>query len=78
VQIVIDVAYLWGFFSTSRETLIQRCIDGSTDKEVQDICNNSFNAGKWTLIASVAIGLLIQLCEFLSFSRRNSFAPSLR
>ncbi|KAI0249240.1 hypothetical protein BJV78DRAFT_1276240 [Lactifluus subvellereus] len=61
VQIIVDAAYLWAFFSTSRETLIQRCIDGSTDKEVQDICNHSFDTGRWTLVASIAIGLLIQI-----------------
>ena len=63
VQIILSALYLWAFFSTSRETLIERCIDGSTDKEVQDICNNSFNAGKWAVIAGIVIGLLIQICE---------------
>ncbi|KAI0301575.1 hypothetical protein B0F90DRAFT_1718371 [Multifurca ochricompacta] len=71
VQIVIDAVYLWGFLSTSRETIIQRCIDGSTDKDVQNICNSSFDTGKWTTVAGIALGLVIQICES-PFSRGSS------
>ncbi|KAH9073082.1 hypothetical protein EDB83DRAFT_159818 [Lactarius deliciosus] len=60
VQIVIDALYLWAFFSKSRDELIERCIDGSTEKQVQDICNNNFNAGKWTVLVGMIVGLLIQ------------------
>ncbi|KAI0292550.1 hypothetical protein BC826DRAFT_969518 [Russula brevipes] len=61
VQIVIDAAYLWAFFSQSREKLIERCIDGSTDQHIQDICNNSFNTSKWSLVGSMVGGLIIQI-----------------
>ena len=64
VQIVIDALYLWAFFSQSREDLIQRCIDGSTNQDIQNICTNNFNAGKWTVLVGVVVGLLIQFCEF--------------
>lgn len=64
LQIVLDVAQLILFFRESRQTLIHNCIDGSTDKEVQNICNNSFNASKWSIVVSMVIGLLIQFCEF--------------
>jgi hypothetical protein len=64
VQIVIDVAYVWAFFSQSRASLVDRCIDGSTDQEVKNICDKSFDTGKWTFLVSVVIGLTIQLCEF--------------
>jgi hypothetical protein len=60
VQIVIDALYLWAFFSQSRDELIQRCIDGSTNQEIQNICNNNFNAGKWTVLVGMVIGLIIQ------------------
>jgi hypothetical protein len=61
VQIVIDVAYVWAFFSQSRASLVDRCIDGSTDQEVKNICDKSFDTGKWTFLVSVVIGLTIQL-----------------
>jgi len=61
VQLVIDGIYLWAFFSQSRQSLIDRCIDGSTDQDVRTFCNNSFNTGKWNLVAGIAIGLIIQL-----------------
>ncbi|KAH8996301.1 hypothetical protein EDB92DRAFT_1793867 [Lactarius akahatsu] len=60
VQIVIDALFLWAFFSKSRDELIERCIDGSTEKQVQDICNSNFNAGKWTVLVGLIVGLLIQ------------------
>jgi hypothetical protein len=63
IQIVIDGLYLWAFFSKSRSELIERCIDGSTDQQVEDICNNFFNAGKWTILGGMIVGLLIQFCE---------------
>lgn len=65
VQLVIDGIYLWAFFSQSRQELIDRCIDGSTDQDVRNICDNSFNTGKWSLVAGIVIGLIIQLCECL-------------
>jgi hypothetical protein len=52
--------YLWVFFSKSRSELIERCIDGSTDQQVENICNNFFNAGKWTVLGGMVVGLLIQ------------------
>lgn len=67
VQIVLDVLQLILFFRQSRETLIRNCIDGSTDQDVQDICNNSFNASKWTIVVSMVVGLIIQFCEFQFF-----------
>ena len=63
IQIVVDALYLWAFFSKSRSELIERCIDGSTDQQVENTCNNFFNAGKWTLLGGMVIGLLIQSCE---------------
>jgi len=60
LQIVLDVTQLFLFFRESRQTLIKNCIDGSSDKEVQNICNNSFNASKWSILVSMVIGLLIQ------------------
>lgn len=69
VQIVIDAAYLWAFFSQSREKLIERCIDGSTDQQIRDVCNNSFNTSKWSLVGSMVGGLIIQICElFFGFT----------
>ena len=65
MQLVIDGIYLWAFFSQSRQELIDRCIDGSTDQDVRNICDNSFNTGKWSLVAGIVIGLIIQLCECL-------------
>ncbi|KAH9996665.1 hypothetical protein BJV74DRAFT_768972 [Russula compacta] len=61
VQVINDAVFLWAFFSQSRETLIQRCIDGSTDQEIQKICDQSFDQGKWSLVAGMVIGLIIQL-----------------
>jgi len=61
VQIVIDVVYMVGIFSQSRQTLIDHCIDGSTDQEVKDMCNNFFSGGKWALLTGLIIGLIIQL-----------------
>jgi len=61
IQIVLDAIYLYAFFSQSRETLIHRCLDGSTDQEVENICNDSFDTGKWTMFVSMVIGLIIQL-----------------
>jgi len=60
IQIVIDALYLWVFFSKSRSEFTQRCIDGSTDQQVEDMCNNFFDAGKWRVLASMIVGLLIQ------------------
>jgi ABC-type sulfate transport system permease component len=70
VQVIIDIVQLILFFSQSRQTLIQNCIDGSTDQEVKDICDNSFDASKWSIVASMIVGLLIQFCEF-SFLPRH-------
>jgi hypothetical protein len=67
-QLVIDAIYTWAFFSQSRETLIQRCIDGSTDQEVQKICDNSFDVGKWTFLISMVIGVSLQFCGFCFLS----------
>jgi len=61
VQLVIDGIYLWGFFSQSRQSLIDRCLDGSTDADVRRICEHSFNTGKWTLLGGMAVGLIIQI-----------------
>jgi len=61
VQAVIDIIQLILFFTQSRQTLIKNCIDGSTDQEIQNICNNSFNNSKWSLLVSMIIGLIIQL-----------------
>jgi hypothetical protein len=63
VQLILDGLHLWAFFSQSRQTLIDRCVDGSTDQEVLNICEQSFDTGKWTLVISMVIGLIIQLCE---------------
>ena len=70
VQVIIDIIQLVLFFSHSRQNLIQNCIDGSTDQDVKNICDNSFDASKWSLVASMIIGLLIQFCEF-------SFLPAI-
>ena len=64
VEIIIDVAVVLAFFSQSRESLVDRCIAGSTDQDVKDICDAWFDTGKWTSFASVVFGLIIQLCEF--------------
>ena len=64
IQVVIDIIQLVLFFSHSRQTLIDNCIDGSTDQEVKNICDNSFDASKWSIVASMIIGLLVQFCEF--------------
>ena len=64
VQIINHVAYVWAFFSQSRESLVDRCIAGSTDQEVKTLCDNEFDIGKWTLLVSILIGLAIQFCEF--------------
>jgi len=64
LQIVLDVSQLIVFFRQSRETLVRNCIDGSTDQEVQKICNDSFNTSKWTILVGMIVGLTIQLCEF--------------
>jgi len=61
VQLVIDGIYLWAFFSQSRQSLIDRCIDGSTDTDIQNICEQSFNNGKWALVGGLVGGLIIQL-----------------
>jgi hypothetical protein len=63
VQLVLDGIYLYAFFSQSRQSLIDRCIDGSTDSDVRRICDQSFNANKWSLVVGMVIGLVIQLCE---------------
>ncbi|KAN0131908.1 hypothetical protein V8E53_010188 [Lactarius tabidus] len=75
VQIVIDALHLWAFFSQSRDELIRRCIDGSTNQEIQNICNNNFNAGKWTVLVGVAVGLIIQ---FWAAYIVSSYAQKLR
>jgi hypothetical protein len=72
VQIVLDITHLILFFRESRQTLVRNCIDGSTDQEVQNICNNSFNSSKWTIVVSMVVGLIIQFCEFfISFHHRE-------
>lgn len=76
VQLVIHVLFLWSFFSQPRDELIQRCIDGSTNQEIQNICNNNFNAGKWTVLVGVVVGLIIQICE--SPEDRHTYLPSKR
>jgi len=60
LQVVLDVLQLILFFRESRQTLIQNCIDGSADVEVQNICNNSFNSSKWSIVVSMVVGLIIQ------------------
>ncbi|KAH9956187.1 hypothetical protein BC827DRAFT_1233402 [Russula dissimulans] len=60
VQIVMDAVFLYGVFSKSRETLIDRCIDGSTDQDVKDVCDNFFSGGKWALLVGFIIALVIQ------------------
>jgi len=69
MQIIIDIAQLIVFFKRPRETLVQNCIDGSTDETVQNICNDEFNVSKWSILVGMIIGLIIQFCEF-------SFLPS--
>jgi len=61
VQIVLDMLQIILFFRQSRETLIKNCIDGSSDPDVQDICNNSFNSSKWSFVVSMVVGLIIQI-----------------
>jgi hypothetical protein len=68
MQLVIDVAYIWIFFSESRDSLVRRCIDGSTDPEIQKLCDNSFDTGRLTFLISMVVGLSIQLCGFSFFS----------
>jgi len=75
VQILIDALYLWAFFSQSRDELIQRCIDGSTEQEIQNICENNFNAGRSTVLVGVVVGLLIQ---FWAAYIVSSYAQKLR
>ena len=65
VQLVIDGIYLYAFFSQSRQSLIDRCIGGSTDSDIRHICEQSFNTNRWSLIVGMVIGLIIQLCECL-------------
>jgi len=60
LQLVIDGVYLYAFFSQSRQELIDHCIDGSTDSDIQQICENQFNTNKWSLVVGMVIGLLIQ------------------
>ena len=70
MQIFIDVAYLILFFGQFRETLIRNCIDGSTDKDLQNICNGSFNVpnvSKWTTLVGMIVGLIIQFSGFHFF-----------
>ena len=64
VQAVLDVAQLILFFRESRQTLVQKCLDGSTDTELEKQCNNSFNSSKWTIVICMAVGLIIQFCRF--------------
>jgi hypothetical protein len=64
VKIIVNVAYVWAFFSQSRQSLVDRCIAGSTDQDVKDICDAEFDTGKWTVLANVVISLIIQVCEF--------------
>ena len=66
VKIIVNVAYVWAFFSQSRQSLVDRCIAGSTDQDVKDICDAEFDTGKWTVLANVVISLIIQVCEFVS------------
>ncbi|KAH9988044.1 hypothetical protein BJV77DRAFT_1070271 [Russula vinacea] len=47
VKIIVNVAYVWAFFSQSRQSLVDRCIAGSTDQDVKDICDAEFDTGKW-------------------------------
>jgi hypothetical protein len=63
LQLVLDGVYLYAFFSQSHQELINHCIDGSTDSNIQQACENSFNTNKWSLIVGMVIGLLIQFCE---------------
>ncbi|KAA1470652.1 hypothetical protein DENSPDRAFT_836489 [Dentipellis sp. KUC8613] len=60
VQIVLDALYLWAFFTVPRDTFIKDCINGSTDQNVINACNNFNKWGKGYVIASVAVGLLVQ------------------
>ena len=71
IQLVLDVVQLILFFRQSRETLIKNCIDGSTDTEVQNICNNEFNASKWSVVVGMVVGLIIQFCGFHFFCRHE-------
>jgi len=57
IQIVIDASYLYISFRHSRESLIQGCLDGSTDPSVEDMCNDSFDTGKCAMLVRVIIQL---------------------
>jgi len=71
-QLVIDVIYMIGIFSQSHQKLVDRCINGSTDQDVKDLCNNFFSSRKWALLAGMIISLIIQFCES-PFSRTFFF-----
>lgn len=60
LQIVLDISQVILFFSESRQKLIQNCIDGSTDQDVQNMCNDSFNSSKWSIVVGMVVGLIIQ------------------
>jgi len=60
VQIILDALLLWAYFSTSHDDFVSHCINGSTDQNVIDVCNDATKIGKGWVIGAVVVGLLIQ------------------
>ncbi|THH16252.1 hypothetical protein EW146_g4363 [Bondarzewia mesenterica] len=61
IQIGLDAFLLYAYFSTPKDELIKDCINNSTDQNIINSCNRTFNAGKGAIIAGVALGLLVQI-----------------
>ncbi|TFY82875.1 hypothetical protein EWM64_g1131 [Hericium alpestre] len=60
IQVILDGLYLWAYFTTPRDDLIKRCINGSTDQDVIDSCNKTLSLAKGWIIASLILSLLVQ------------------
>ncbi|KAI0058433.1 hypothetical protein BV25DRAFT_1236320 [Artomyces pyxidatus] len=60
VNLVIDIIYIWGYFTTPHAQLIQRCVGGATDQTIVDACNEDYDRNRWIVVASALVGLAVQ------------------
>ncbi|KAI0314677.1 hypothetical protein OF83DRAFT_422374 [Amylostereum chailletii] len=65
IQLVISALQLWGYLSTNRDELITQC--EAFPNMDRKSCMTAFQLSVGWLIASVVIGLLLQLCAFPVF-----------
>jgi hypothetical protein len=61
IQLAVSALQLWGYLSTPRTMLLAACVQVPDMNELS--CNRAFSLSVGWLIASIVIGLLVQLCS---------------